>query len=121
VDDPQAFVDRTHVLPLMSKDQKLRLDVSFTDSPYELQAIARGVDVLVNRVAVRFASAEDLLIHKIIAWRGVDQKDVRGILLRNPDVDLAYIRHWLGLFSEALEQPLLERLEQGMRDAAMSP
>lgn len=119
VDDVEEFVLRTHVLPSQTRRTKLRIDVSMTDSLYELQAMERADQVEIEGVSVRFATAEDLLIHKIIAWRGVDQQDVRGVLLKNPGVDLAYTRHWLSLFAEALEQPLLERLEQGIRDAGM--
>jgi hypothetical protein len=119
VDDPQGFVDRTHVLPLLDAARRLRVDVSFTDSAYEAQAIARGVDVPVRGVPVRFASAEDLVIHKLIAGRPLDLVDVKSVLLKNPGLDLRDVRRWLTLFAEALEEPLLDRLDQVLRDARM--
>lgn len=111
VDEPVEFVRKTHVLPSCSERTRLRVDMSFTDSPYELQAIARGVDVVLDGVSVRFASAEDLVIHKIIAGRPVDHQDVEGILLKNPQIDAADIRAWLARFAEALEQPLVEAFD----------
>ncbi len=86
--------------------------MSFTDSPYELAAIARGVDVVLDGEPVRFASAEDLVIHKIIAGRPVDHQDVEGILLKNPDIDATDIRQWLARFAEALDQPLVEAFDE---------
>jgi len=120
VEHPDEWVLKTHVLPMQTKTTHLRVDISFTDSPYETQAIARGEDVLIDGVPVRFASVEDLLIHKIIAWRGVDQQDVQSILLKNPDADLDDVRLWLGRFEEVLETPLLDRLKHALRDAGMA-
>lgn len=110
-EDPMQFVRMTHVLPSRSRTLDLRVDMSFSDSPYELQAIARGVDVVLDSVPVRFASAEDLVIHKIIAGRPVDHQDVEGSLLKNPRIDAADIRAWLARFAEALEQPLVEAFD----------
>lgn len=112
VEDPVEFVRKTHVLPSQSTRTHLRVDMSFTDSPYELAAIARGVDVVLDGEPVRFASAEDLVIHKIIAGRPVDHQDVEGILLKNPDIDATDIRQWLARFAEALDQPLVEAFDE---------
>ncbi len=110
--DAREFVNLTHVLPTRQQDSPLRVDFSMTDSPYELQAIARGVDVVIDGVPVRFATAEDLVIHKVIAWRGRDIDDIEGVLLKNPGMDTAYIRHWLAQFADVLEQPLVERFDE---------
>jgi len=48
------------------------------------------------------AAPEDVIVHKIIAGRPRDIEDVRGILLRMPDMDIVYIRQWLKEFSDAL-------------------
>jgi Nucleotidyl transferase AbiEii toxin, Type IV TA system len=117
--DPQDHVDRTHVLPSFSPDSRLRVDMSFTDSEYETQAIQHGVDIEIEGVPVRFTSAEDLVIHKLIAWRGVDQQDVRGVLLKNPDIDADYILHWARLFEEVLDLPIVERFEGAWREAGL--
>ena len=55
---------------------------------------------------VNFASPEDLIIHKIFAGRSRDIEDVRTVLLKNPDIDVEYIRKCLkefDLFSEKKE------------------
>lgn len=106
VERPEDFVLRTHVLPCQTDKSLLRVDFGFTDSPYEQQAIAHGVDVVPDGVPVSFASAEDLVIHKIIAARPIDHQDVMGILLKNPDLDADYVRDWLRKFAEVRERPL---------------
>ncbi|MCG2758537.1 MAG: DUF6036 family nucleotidyltransferase, partial [Desulfobacteraceae bacterium] len=55
---------------------------------------------------VNFASPEDLIIHKIFAGRPRDIEDVRTVLLKNPEIDVRYVRKWLkefDLFAEKKE------------------
>ncbi|HKY56043.1 MAG TPA: nucleotidyltransferase [Anaerolineales bacterium] len=73
---------------------------------YEKMAIDRAVEMEIERVKARICTAEDLIIHKMIASRGTDLQDVEGILARQRDkLDVEYIRNWLTQFSEALENP----------------
>ena len=61
---------------------------------------------------VFFAASEDVVIHKIVAGRLRDVEDVRGILLKTQDIDMAYIKKWLNDFSTGLEDDAIkERLE----------
>lgn len=43
-----------------------------------------------------------LIIHKIFANRPRDIEDVRGILLKNVDIDIQYIRRWLTEFDKSV-------------------
>jgi hypothetical protein len=114
-DDPAQFVRESHLLPCRSRTVPLRVDFAFTDTPYEQQAIARGEDVMIEGVPVRFASVEDLLVHKLLAWRPQDQKDIETILLKNPEADLDEVRYWCGQFEQVLEEPVADRLDQALR------
>jgi hypothetical protein len=58
---------------------------------------------------VRFASPEDLVVHKILAGRPRDIEDVRGVIRRNPNLDVGEIQTWLGEIGAAVEEPLLDR------------
>jgi len=64
-----------------------------------------------NGYSVKFASCEDVIIHKMFAGRAVDQEDVKNILVKNKNsVNLEYIRKWLSQFSNITEQKeILER------------
>ena len=60
---------------------------------------------------VRFASCEDVIIHKMIAARAVDEEDVKNILIRNKDsIDLEYVKGWLSKYCGLPEhERILER------------
>ena len=106
-----AFVEETLVLPCEDADSRIRIDVVFSFSGYEQEALRRTRRVDVADTEVRFASREDLLIHKVVAGRPRDIEDVRGVLLKADEVDVAYVRRWLGEFSDALGQPLVETFD----------
>ena len=84
VPDSVAFVRQNMVLPLSDGKSGLRVDVSFGDTPYERQAIARAATVRVGRRAVHVTTVEDLIIQKVIAGRPRDIEDVRVVVARHP-------------------------------------
>jgi predicted nucleotidyltransferase len=114
--DPDTFTRQTMVLPCADPGTGIRVDLVFSSSPYEQQAMSRTRTVKIGRARVRFASVEDLVIHKLIAGRARDLEDVKSVLVKNPGIDLKYVRHWLTEFSTALSQPFVDRLEQILRD-----
>jgi len=97
----KEFVQRNMVLPTIDKGSSIRVDFIFSFSPYEKQAIERAKGVKLGRSEVRFASLEDVVIHKVIAGRARDFEDVKSILLKNPKYDLVYIRKWLKEFDKS--------------------
>jgi predicted nucleotidyltransferase len=116
VTSPAEFVQETMVLPCVEPASGIRIDLIFSFSPYERQAMERVRRVKMGGAHVRFASPEDVIIHKMIAGRPRDLEDARTILIKNPDVDRRYIRDWLKQFEESLDTPFLARfdeLEQG--------
>ncbi|MGQ0551729.1 MAG: nucleotidyl transferase AbiEii/AbiGii toxin family protein [Planctomycetota bacterium] len=115
--DPQTFARETMVLPCSDAASGMRVDLVFSDSDYEQQALRRARTVHMGAVAVRFVSPEDLVIHKVIAGRERDLEDVRSVVARQPKLDLAFIERTLREFAEAVELPLLERWRQATRKA----
>lgn len=108
----ETFVRQTLVLPVIHEETGIRIDFIFSFSPYEKQAIDRARKIRLLDRDVHFAAPEDVVIHKIVAGRPRDLEDVRGILLKNPDIDIDYIRLWLNEFSEALgDDEIRKRLE----------
>ena len=100
----EAFVRRTNVLPVHDKESGIRIDLIFSFSPYERQAIQRSVPVKVGDHTVQYATVEDLIIHKMVAGRPRDLEDVKGILIRNRTYDSNYIEQWLRAFGETLRK-----------------
>ncbi len=107
VKQDKEFVAKTLVLPALDKQSGIRIDFTFSYSFYERQAIERAKEVKLGRTPVRFASLEDLLIHKVIAGRPRDFEDVRSVLLKNPRYDSRYIQKWLTEFDKSLGEHFL--------------
>ena len=117
VKDERLFVEKTMVLPTMERRSGIRVDLIFSSSPYELGAIERAKSVRLGRSEVMFASAEDLIIHKVIAGRPRDMEDVKTILLKNTGLDLAYVRKWLNEFDRSLGEKFKERFDQTYKES----
>lgn len=99
----EDFVSRTMVLPAVEEASGVRIDFILSFTPYESEALGRARTLAMKGEEVRFASPEDVIIHKVFAGRPRDLEDVRGILLKNPDLDRSYIRHWLKEFDRSAE------------------
>jgi hypothetical protein len=65
----------------------VRVDVLAAQTDYQLQAIERAIDGVL--------SVEDVIIHKLIAWRARDRDDVEQILAAGHDLDEAYLARWV--------------------------
>ena len=100
----ESFARETMVLPTMDEHTGIRVDFIFSYTPYETGAIKRAKKVKIMGQEVNFASPEDLIIHKIFAGRPRDIEDVRTVLLKNPDINLQYLRGWLKEFDESSEE-----------------
>lgn len=100
----EPFARETMVLPALDEHTGIRVDFIFSYTPYETEAIKRARKIKIIDQEVNFTSPEDLIIHKIFAGRPRDIEDVRTVLLKNPDVDIQYIRGWLKEFDESSDE-----------------
>lgn len=108
VSDVEEFVSETMVLPTTDERSASRVDFIFSSSAYERMAIGRAVSVRLGRTLVKFASLEDLIIHKIVSGRARDLEDIKSVLLKNPRYDVRYISAWLRKLDAALDEKFLE-------------
>lgn len=113
-DDLEPFVQRTMVLPALHEATGVRVDLIFSYTPYEREAIGRARDVQLGGEMVQFASPEDVVIHKVFAGRPRDLEDVASIVRNQPDLDLDYIEHWLGVFDASGDEPAFFRRFQAI-------
>lgn len=111
VEDPALFAVQTMVLPCSSQAGP-RVDLIFSFTPYEQQAIQRATGVRIGETLVKYARLEDLVIHKVFAGRPRDLEDARLILLRHPNADADYMRDWLNRFENDLKEPFLDRFDR---------
>jgi len=116
VDDPEKFVQDTMVLPLEDEKSKIRVDFIFSVSPYEREALTRTKDIKMGKEIVRFASLEDLIIHKVISGRARDLEDIHNVLLKNPQYDSKYIQKWLNEFDSSLAENFTQIFREILRD-----
>ena len=75
-----------------------QIDVLITSIEYQDVALSRAVEHVI--------SVDDVIIHKLIAWRPRDRNDIASILQAAHPLDEAYIEHW------ARAWEVLERWEQ---------
>ena len=112
----ENFVQNTMVLLVIDEKTGIRVDFIFSFSLYEKQAIERATEVKFGNTVVKFASLEDLVIHKIIAGRAIDIEDVRSIILKNPDYDAKYIKRWLQEFDKSLNEKFLRVFQRIVKE-----
>ena len=78
-----------------------KIDVLRAETAYQHLAIDRAVDGVL--------SAEDVIIHKLIAWRARDRDDITEILATGRTLDHTYIERW------ATEWEVVDRWAEAQR------
>ncbi len=123
-EDAADFVRDTFVLPVSDEATGIRVDLIFSSTAYEAEAIARAVLIEIKGQPVPFATAEDLILHKLFAGRPRDLEDARGVVRRKgPELDWEYLRHWAAQFAltpgrESLPVHI-EELQRALDDEAL--
>ncbi|MEA3346804.1 MAG: nucleotidyltransferase [Candidatus Auribacterota bacterium] len=108
--NPENFAKDTKVLPAEETKLKIRVDFIFSFTSYEKQAINRTKRVIMGGYQVKFASCEDVIIHKMFAGRAIDEEDVKNILLKNRNsIELRYVKKWLSKFGKLSGQKELPK------------
>lgn len=121
VNDVDDFVKQTMVFPVLDETSGIRVDFIFSFSSYERQAIKRAVKVKVGEAMVRFASLEDVIIHKIVSGRPRDIEDIKAIIVKNPGFDRRYIAKWLEKFDESLIENFSEAFQKILGEQGLDP
>jgi predicted nucleotidyltransferase len=100
-EDIHGFVAETFVLPANDPTTGVRVDFVFSTSDYEQTALERAVLVEMGGEHVAFASAEDLILHKVFAGRPRDLEDAAGVVRRKGQtLDWDFINRWGGAFAQ---------------------
>ncbi len=105
---PLEFVRDTRVLPVETLDG-VRIDVIFGMLPFERDAISRAVTRTIQGSPVRFCTAEDLVLLKIMSERPRDLDDVRHVIREQiRDLDRDYLDPRVAELAVLLERPEIE-------------
>jgi len=97
--DLNQFVKQTMVLPLIETESGTRVDLIFSFSQFEQDALKRANIITINNTGVRYASLEDMIIFKVFSGRPRDIEDARKILVKNQNADIKYIKEQLKILS----------------------
>jgi len=118
VEDPLEFLRETRVLPLES-EAGVRIDVVFGLLPFERDAIARAVPIVVAGAPVRFCTAEDLILMKIVSTRAQDLADAEAVAARRFDLlDLGYLEPRIKELADLLGRSEIARRWEAWRARA---
>ncbi|MBI5304234.1 MAG: hypothetical protein HY868_19030 [Chloroflexi bacterium] len=115
--DPFLRARRDRVV-LLSASNGRGVDISFGVPGYQDEFLRRAVKcTLVRGKTVWVCSAEDLIIHKCVARREKDLRDVEGVIARQREMlAVMYVREWLKRFDELLPEPhAVEDFERAWR------
>ena len=86
--DVEQFIRETWVLPVEHKETGVRVDLIFSLTGFEREAIEKAREITVEDMPIRYISPGDLIVQKVIAGRAVDLEDVRGILdMQGKEID----------------------------------
>lgn len=114
-ENPRGFVLRTRILPVIHEPTGMPVDLVLAGPGLEMEFLenAREIDVGGRKIPV--ISPEDLVTAKILAGRVKDMEDAESVVAEQLDrLDLARIRHWLGVLEQSLDRrdllPELERM-----------
>ncbi len=103
VAEAEEFIARTRVIPLVHTPSGIPVDVTLAGTGLEELFLQRAQVRDIEGVSIRVASAEDLVVMKVLAGRGKDLDDIRAIISAHPtDLDLALIRNTLKQLEQAL-------------------
>lgn len=117
--DTPAFTERTRVVPFVHRLTVIPLDVVLGGPGLEDVFLERARSRDVDGVTIPVASAEDLIVMKILAGREKDLEDVRAVIAaQGPSLDAGYLRDTLGSLEGALGQSdLLPAFESALHRA----
>ena len=116
-DDLERFIESTFVLPALDEASGIRVDLIFSTTQYEAQAIGRAIRIQIADQQVPFVTAEDLIIHKLFAARPRDVDDARSVVRRKgDDLDWDYLEEWVETFAQVDGRETMPAQLEDLRD-----
>lgn len=105
IPDARAFATSNLILLVTHEPSGVDLDISMGWTGFEREALGLCSNVAFGPLRVPIASAEDLVIFKVVAARPVDIEDARTLLALYPKIDLARVRMRVRELANLLDEP----------------
>lgn len=105
IPDARAFAAANLILLVTHEPSGVDLDISMGWTGFEREALGARSRVAFGSLRVPIASAEDLVIFKIVAARSRDLDDARTLLALYPKIDLARVRMRVRELADLMEEP----------------
>lgn len=98
---------RQNRMVLVKASNGFPIDIALGLPGYEDEVMQRAIEYeIAPGKFIHLCSAEDLIIHKAVAGRAQDIRDIEGIVYRQGNVlDEKYIRKWLKEFAKITGKP----------------
>ncbi len=105
VSDFDGLFETTRVLPLLHQRSRIPVDIVLAGPGLEELFFSRIEEQSIGDVRVPIASAEDIVVMKVLAGRSKDLEDVAAIMrARGAGLDIERIRTTLRLLEAALNR-----------------
>jgi hypothetical protein len=92
----QAAKEVERIGLFVGKLGRIRIDVFLSEHPQYVAMAARARRIVdPNGWSGAYLSAEDITLYKLLYDRDKDRADLARLFAARPDLDVAYIRHWL--------------------------
>ena len=109
----EEVVRQAFILPLRHRQTGVRVDLSIGLSGFEQQLIERAESAEVAGQSLRLATAEDLVVMKLLAGRPRDVQDATGIaMVRGGQLDWVYCLKTATELGAAVDQDLATQVEK---------
>jgi hypothetical protein len=109
--DVADVVEKAFILPMRHRSTNVKVDLALGLSGFERQLVARAQPLDLGSTIAPVATAEDLLITKVLAGRPQDDQDARGLLMaQGAQLDWAYTLKTASDLGDALGQDLVGRI-----------
>jgi len=103
--DPLTVIEQTRVLPVLHTTSGMPVDIVFGGPGLEEEFLQRAGNVNMDGVLVPVASAEDIIVMKILAGRAKDIEDASAVAAAQADkLDVHRVRSMLGMLEKTLDR-----------------
>lgn len=107
----REVVEQSFILPLRHRTTGVKVDLTVGMSGFEQQAVRRAENLRIARKVIPVATAEDLILMKLLADRPQDQLDVKILVATlHAQLDWAYCQTTAEALSEAIGIDLKTRI-----------